>query len=54
MRHTKQFAIKVQDLVDELPKSTSGRIVANQLSRSGTAIAANVRDDFGEEHAFQH
>jgi len=40
---TKQFALRVMKLVDALPKSTSGRVIANQLCRSGTSVAANYR-----------
>ncbi|MBI3860657.1 MAG: four helix bundle protein [Planctomycetia bacterium] len=40
---TKQFGLRVMKLVDALPKSASGRAIANQLIRSGTAIGANYR-----------
>ncbi len=40
---TKTFAARVLKLVDALPKTTSGRTVANQIARSGTSIAANYR-----------
>jgi four helix bundle protein len=40
---TKQFALRVMRLVDALPNSKSGRAIANQLIRSGTAVGANYR-----------
>src|SRR5687768_12986487 len=40
---TKQFGLRVLKLIDTLPRSTSGRIVANQLGRSGTSVASNYR-----------
>jgi four helix bundle protein len=42
-RRTKDFALGILQLVDSLPESQSGRIVANQLGRSGTSVAANYR-----------
>src|SRR5437868_8086603 len=40
---TKKFALRIIKLVGALPKTTSGRAVANQLVRSGTSIGANYR-----------
>ena len=40
---TKAFALRVMNLVEELPKSIKGRAIANQLIRSGTSVAANYR-----------
>ena len=40
---TKQFALRVMKLVDALPKTVSGRAIANQLVRSGTSVGANYR-----------
>jgi four helix bundle protein len=40
---TKAFALRVMNLVEELPKSIKGRAIANQLTRSGTSVAANYR-----------
>ena len=42
-QRTKQFALDVLRLVSELPKTTKGRIIANQLGRSGTSVGANYR-----------
>lgn len=38
-----QFAVRVLKLADALPKTASGRTVANQVSRSGCSVAANYR-----------
>ena len=40
---TKDFALRVIKLVRALPKSVEGRVMANQLLRSGTSVAANYR-----------
>ena len=40
---TKAFAIRILNLVEALPETRSGRIVANQLGRSGTSVGANYR-----------
>ena len=40
---TKTFALRVLKVVEALPKSVSGKAVANQLIRSGTSVAANYR-----------
>jgi four helix bundle protein len=40
---TKQFALRVMNLVDALPKTTAGRALGNQLIRSGTSVGANYR-----------
>ena len=40
---TKQFALRVMNLVDALPRTVQGRAIANQLMRSGTSVAANYR-----------
>ncbi len=42
-KRTKDFAIRVMNLVDALPRSVKGRAVGNQLVRSGTAVGANYR-----------
>lgn len=38
---TKAFAIRVLNLVEALPETRSGRVIANQLGRSGTSVGAN-------------
>lgn len=40
---TKQFALKVIKLTDELPDTKAGRTIGNQLMRAGTSVAANYR-----------
>jgi four helix bundle protein len=40
---TMQFAVRVLKLADALPKTVSGRTVANQIARSGCSVAANYR-----------
>ena len=41
---TKRFALRCMKLADSLPStSTSGRVIATQLVRSGTSVAANYR-----------
>lgn len=40
---TKQYALRIIKLVEELPKTTTGRAISNQLIRSGTSIGANYR-----------
>ncbi len=42
-RRTKQFALVIIKLVEELPHNRSGNAIANQLIRSGTSVAANYR-----------
>ncbi len=40
---TKEFAKGVLALVVALPRCVSARVIANQLGRSGTSVAANYR-----------
>jgi four helix bundle protein len=40
---TKQFALRIMKLVDHLPKGSKGRVLWEQLLRSGTSVAANYR-----------
>lgn len=40
---TKKFAVRVLGFVDALPSTIKGRIIANQIGRSGTAVGANYR-----------
>ena len=42
-RRTKAFALSVIHLCDALPQAGAGRVIANQLSRSGTSVGANYR-----------
>ena len=40
---TKKFAMRVMKVVRSLPPSAEGRMIGNQLLRSGTSVAANYR-----------
>jgi len=40
---TKQFALCAMKLVDALPKTVSGRVIADQLMRAASSVAANYR-----------
>ena len=40
---TKRFALEIIRLVATLPKTIEGRVVGNQLIRSGTSVGANYR-----------
>jgi four helix bundle protein len=42
-QRTKSFALRVLKLIEHLPNSIAGRILANQLARSGTSVGANYR-----------
>jgi four helix bundle protein len=40
---TKAFALRVLKLIDTLPDTRTGRILATQLGRAGTSVGANYR-----------
>jgi four helix bundle protein len=40
---TKSFALRTLKLIDSLPDTRSGRVMANQLGRPGTSVGANYR-----------
>jgi four helix bundle protein len=40
---TKTFALRVLNLIERLPKTIGGRVLANQLARSATSVGANYR-----------
>ena len=42
-QRTKTFALRVMKLVEHLPKTNKGRVLGDQLLRSGTSVAANYR-----------
>ena len=42
-KRTKQFALMVIKLVEDLPNTQVGRTIGNQIIRSGTSVAANYR-----------
>jgi len=42
-QRTKKFALRVLDLADAVPHNRSGNVIAAQIIRSGTSVAANYR-----------
>jgi four helix bundle protein len=42
-RRTKKFALRILDLVEALPHSRIGNVIASQIIRSGSSVAANYR-----------
>ena len=42
-KRTKKFALRIIRLVEDLPKTLSGKVVGKQILRSGTSVAANYR-----------
>ncbi len=40
---TMSFAVRVLKMVDAMPKTVSGRTVANQVARSACSVASNYR-----------
>src|SRR5260221_14231967 len=40
---TKQFALRVMKMTDALPRSIKGKVIANQILRSSTAVASGYR-----------
>lgn len=40
---TKHFALRVLKVVDARPRSTTARVLGNQIARSATSVAANYR-----------
>jgi four helix bundle protein len=40
---TKSLALRVMKMIDHLPRNTKGRVIANQIMRSATSVAANYR-----------
>ena len=42
-KRTKEFARKIIKLCRNLPKNMEGRLIGNQIFRSGTSVAANYR-----------
>ena len=40
---TKQFALRVLNLVDALPRTAGGRAISMQLVRAATSVGANYR-----------
>jgi four helix bundle protein len=42
-QRTKAFSLRVLKLIDSMPETRSGRVLAGQLGRSGTSVGANYR-----------
>jgi len=42
-QRTNKFALSILDLADALPQTRSGNVIAGQIIRSGTSVAANYR-----------
>jgi four helix bundle protein len=42
-QRTKAFALRILNLIEHLPDTIDGRVVANQLARSATSVGANYR-----------
>jgi four helix bundle protein len=40
---TKQYSILILDIVERLPVSTSSKVIAHQIAKSGTSVGANYR-----------
>jgi four helix bundle protein len=40
---TKQFALRIIKIAESLPETKTGRVIANQIIRSGTSVGANYR-----------
>jgi four helix bundle protein len=41
---TRKFAVRIINLSTTLPNTTEGRIIRNQITKSGTSIGANYRE----------
>ena len=42
-QRTKGFALRVLKLIEQLPNTIGGRVLANQVARSATSVGANYR-----------
>jgi four helix bundle protein len=42
-RRTKQYALRIVKLIKALPKNMAGKVIGNQLLRSGTSVGSNYR-----------
>jgi four helix bundle protein len=42
-QRTKSFALRVLKLIEQLPNTIGGRVLANQVARSATSVGANYR-----------
>lgn len=46
-KRTLEFAVRIIELVNSLPRTTAGFAIGNQIIRSGTSIGANIEEAFG-------
>ena len=42
-QRTKKFALRVLNMIEHLPNTIAGRVIANQLARNATSVGANYR-----------
>jgi four helix bundle protein len=42
-QRTKGFALRTLNLAEKLPRGIKGRVLADQIARAGTSVAANYR-----------
>jgi four helix bundle protein len=43
IERTMDFAVRILRMAEKLPRTTGGQVVARQVTRSGTSVAANYR-----------
>jgi four helix bundle protein len=43
-RRTREFAVRIIHLSKKLPVNPEGRVIRNQITKSGTSIGANYRE----------
>ena len=43
-RRTRQFAVRIIRLSSSLPNTPEGKVIRNQITKSGTSIGANYRE----------
>jgi len=43
-KRTREFAVRIIKLSVSLPKSDEGRVIKNQITKSGTSVGANYRE----------
>ena len=43
-KRTKKFAVRIIKLSTSLPKNEEGRVIKNQISKSGSSVGANYRE----------
>ncbi len=43
-KRTKEFALSILRLSTQIPNSVEGKVIRNQISKSGTSVGANYRE----------